>query len=172
MNTVRLYNQSEFESSSTHTFQQSRGQLIAYFVLAYAISWAIEIPIALSVQGVIPIHLPSALYYFASFGPFLAALAVTLVTEGLPGLRELFSGLARWRVDKGYATFILVTPPVLFVIAVLISRILQGAWPDLQLLGEIDYLPHLGIAGVLGMWLLTFGLGEELGWRGFVLPRL
>lgn len=47
-----------------------------------------------------------------------------------------------------------------------------GAWSDLRLLGEVDYLPYLAPLGVLGIWLLTYGLGEETGWRGFALPHL
>ncbi len=143
-----------------------------YFLLAYAFSWAIEIPVALSMQGVISARIPPALYYFASFGPFLAALIVTIAAEGLPGVRRLYAGLAKWRVDRDYAIFTILTPPILFAMAVVASRIMQGSWPDLRLLGDIDYLPRLGILGVLGLWLLTFGLGEETGWRGFALPRL
>jgi len=41
----------------------------------------------------------------------------------------------------------------------------------LRLLGEVSYLPRLGFA-VLPLWLLTFGFDEEIGWRGFALPRL
>jgi len=150
----------------------ARYALLLYFLLAYALSWAIEIPVALSMQGVISARVPPSLYYFASFGPFLAALVVTIVAEGSNGVRRLFAGLVKWRVGRGYAIFAILTPPILFAIAVVVSRLLQGVWPDLSLLGDIDYLPHLGFLGVLGLWLLTFGLGEETGWRGFALPRL
>lgn len=150
----------------------TRHTLLLYFLLAYAISWAIEIPVALSVQGIISARVPPALYYFASFGPFLAALIVTIAAEGSSGMYRLFAGLAKWRVGKGYAIFVILTPPILFALAVVVSRLLQGTWSDLSLLGDIDYLPRLGILGVLGLWLLTFGLGEETGWRGFALPRL
>lgn len=150
----------------------ARHALLLYFLLAYAFSWAIEIPVALSMQGVISTQVPPALYYFASFGPFLAALLVTIIAEGSDGVYRLFVGLAKWRVGRGYVIFAILTPPILFAIAVVFSRLMQGAWPDLSLLGDIDYLPHLGIPGVLGLWLLTFGLGEETGWRGFALPRL
>ena len=30
-----------------------------------------------------------------------------------------------------------------------------------------DYLPYLGFAGALAVWLFSYGLGEEVGWRGF-----
>jgi len=154
------------------TPSQRRRDLIAYFFLTYLISWAIEIPLALSVQGVITIQVPFALHYLASFGPFFAALIVTLAVEGFPGVRKLFGALTKWRVERIYALVALVAPCVLFAAVVIVSRILQGAWPDLGLLGQVDYLPYLGILPALGLWLLTFGLGEETGWRGFALPRL
>lgn len=146
--------------------------MLLYFLLTYLFSWAIEIPIALSVRGVIAAQIPLPVHYLASFGPGLAALVVVLAAEGAVGLRRLFAGLGRWRVRRIYAFFAIVLPPLLFAVAVVASRLMQGAWPDLRLLGDVDYLPGIGVLPALGLWLFTFGLGEELGWRGFALPRL
>jgi membrane protease YdiL (CAAX protease family) len=152
--------------------QIRQSPLLAYFLLAYAISWSFEIPIALSAQGWANIEVPYAIHYLASFGPMLAALAVVALTEGRPGLRRLLGGLRQWRVAPGYWAFSTLGPIALFAIAVLASRIVDGAWPDLRQLGQPDYLPYLGVFGTLALWLVTFGLGEEVGWRGFALPRL
>ena len=151
---------------------QRRRGLVAYFVLTYAISWAIEIPIALSLRGIIPITIPMPIHYLASFGPFCAALIVAAVIEGAPGIRSLFSGLGKWRVGVGYASFAVLVPIALFAVAVVATRLMRGAWPDLGLLADVDYLPGIGIVPALILWLLTFGFGEELGWRGYALPRL
>ena len=156
---------------------QRRRQLVAYFALAYLISWAIEIPLALSYQSVIAARLPFALHYLASFGPLLAAVIVSLTTEGLAGVLRVFRGLipptplgrGDWRV---YLLFAVVAPVVLFALIVAATAVVQGSWPDLRSLGQPDYLPYIGILPSLGLWLLTFGLGEEVGWRGFALPRL
>jgi membrane protease YdiL (CAAX protease family) len=115
---------------------------------------------------------PFSLHYAASFGPFLAAVIVTLATRGLSGVGELLAGLAKWRVGRNYPLFSVVSPIIVFAGIVIATRLIQGAWPDLQLLGQVDILPYLGVVPSLALWLLTFGMGEEVGWRGFALPRL
>jgi membrane protease YdiL (CAAX protease family) len=79
--------------------------------------------------------------------------------------------MTRWRVGWGYASFAILSPVVLFLLAAVVVRVVSGRWPDLRLLGQANYLPYLGW-GVLPLWLVTFGFGEETGWRGFALPRM
>jgi len=150
----------------------NRNSLWLYFVLAYAISWSCMIPVALSAQGLVKWQVPYAFYYLASFGPMLSALLITGKTEGTAGIRRLLGRLLIWRVGSGYLAFTLLAPFALFVLAVILNRLVLGSWPDLSLLGRADYLPYLGPLGVFGVWLLTYGLGEEVGWRGFALPHL
>lgn len=149
-----------------------RSELAAYLALTFALSWALEIPLALSAQGWIRSPAPFWLHYLASFGPLCAAVIVTLVTRGGRGVGRLFRGLSLWRVKPVYAVVAVVAPCAIFALLVLATWVARGAWPDLGALGRPDYLPALGIVPTFLLWTLTFGLGEEIGWRGFALPRL
>ena len=149
-----------------------RNQLMTYFILAYAISWSFEIPLALLKQGMISLFIPMWLHYFVCLGPLTAALIMTFLTEGHSGLRHLLARMFKWRVDIRYYAFFIFIPAGLFIFACLLNRLITGSWPDLRLLGEVDYLPYLTPLGALSLWLLTFGLGEETGWRGYALPHL
>ncbi len=149
-----------------------RHAVIFFFILAYALSWTVEIPLAASAQGWLQVPVPPALHYLAAFGPLFAALIITTATEGRQGVRQLLAGLLKWRVGFGWLLFATLSPIALFAVPAIVGYATRGTWPDLALLGEVDYLPYLGIGGALLLWLLTFGLGEEVGWRGFALPRL
>src|SRR6185503_320318 len=115
--------------------------IIAYFILAYAISWAVELPLAASAQGWLQTPVPEPLHYLASFGPMLSALIVTAATEGSPGIRQLLVGLLKWRVGLGWFLFSTLLPIALFVLAATGGYAANGKLPDLALLGEVDYLP-------------------------------
>lgn len=144
--------------------------LYLFFVLAYALSWAVEIPLALRAQGLVDAHIPFALHYLAAYGPMLAAIVVTGLTEGREGLRELFRRVLKWRLRPAW-WLVAIAPLILYGLVAVTLRAVQGRWPDGAAMGQIDYMPKLGI-GALFFWILTFGLGEETGWRGYALPRL
>ena len=146
--------------------------LVAYFAITYLISWTIWSPIVASARGWVDWNVPYALYYLGSFGPAISAFVLTALTEGGAGIRNLASRILKWRVEFRYYAFAILAPIGLFALAYLLNRVVTGEWSDLRLLGEADYLPYLGPLGVLGLWFLTYGFGEETGWRGFALPHL
>jgi uncharacterized protein len=124
------------------------------------------------VRGVISAKVPMWIHYFASFGPMTAALLLTGLTEGQDGMRDLLRRIFKWRVAGRYYAFAILGPMGLFALAYLLNRIVTGVWPDLSLLGQPDYLPTITPLGTLALWLFTYSLGEETGWRGFALPHL
>jgi membrane protease YdiL (CAAX protease family) len=146
--------------------------LIAFFILAYALSWVIQIPLALSTQGIINVDLPPSLHLLSAYGPLVAAFIVTAFTAGLQGVRDLLARMIHWRVGWRWALFALLSPLALFLLAVLIERLTSGSWSAVEYFGRVVEVPQLSwFAGWLA-WILTFGFGEETGWRGFALPRL
>jgi membrane protease YdiL (CAAX protease family) len=157
---------------SNYTSWIKKHSLTSFFILAYAVTWCIEIPLALSAQRLIIAQVPMTLHYLGAFGPMVAALIVLALTEGRAGIKKLLSRWFKWRVGVRYYVFAILGPISLFTLAVLINRMVTGAWSDLTLLGEADYLPYVGPLGALLVWLLTYGLGEETGWRGYALPHL
>jgi membrane protease YdiL (CAAX protease family) len=57
-------------------------------------------------------------------------------------------------------------------VAALVARVVEGSWPDIRGLGEVNFLRDVGVVGALILWIATFGFGEETGWRGFALAHL
>jgi len=144
--------------------------LRAYFVLAYLISWSIGIPLALTKQGIIPEILPEWTHYLVAYGPMLSALIVTSIGQGLPGLKDLGRRILNWRVCPKW-WLVSFSPLLIGFIAILILNRFAGSEIGLSDLGSVNYLPPLGV-GALLLWFFTFGLGEEIGWRGYALPHL
>lgn len=144
--------------------------LVAYLILAYAISWSIAVPLALGNQGIIPAILPSWTHYLVAYGPMLSALIVTGIGQGKSGLKDLIRRMFMWRVCPKW-WLVAFSPLIIGLAVIFLLNRLAGSQIDLSDLGMVNYLPPLGV-GVLLLWILTFGLGEETGWRGYALPRL
>lgn len=150
-----------------------RHPVAAYYVLAYLCSWAITIPLALQAQGILAMRVPFALHYLSGLGPAVAALATTrLLRGGRPAERQRPAPNRMERVREW--RWLLVGglgPLILFAVAQLAGLVSGQPVPAWRALGQVNFLPDLGL-WAWTLWLIANGWGEELGWRGFALPRL
>jgi CAAX protease family protein len=146
--------------------------LLAYFVLAFAISWG-GILLVMSPGGILGARVVSEglmpLVYLATLlGPSVAGIVMIGVVDGRAGLHELWFRLRRWRVGiRWYAVALLTAPLLISAILYVLSPTSPGFLPAIATTDDKDSLLLVGI--VMG---LVVGFFEELGWTGFAVPRL
>jgi len=149
-----------------------RRPLVAFFVIAYAVSWGLWLPLVASVQGWWRVDVPGWWHYTGAAGPVTAAMIFSSVAGGTRGVRGLLNQYSPRRAPLGWLAFVVVSVLAAAGVGVVLTRIVDGAWPSSSSLWRTDNLPDLGLPLTLAAHVLTFGLGEETGWRGFALPRL
>jgi membrane protease YdiL (CAAX protease family) len=134
----------------------SRHELVTFFLLAFLLSWY---PWFLALaQG--RASGPNPL------GPLVAALIVTGLVEGWPGIRALLGRIVQIRIGLRWYAVVFGLPVALCAVALAI----------MAALGQVTALPNTAAWRELPdrfLFIFLFiGLGEEPGWRGFALPRL
>jgi membrane protease YdiL (CAAX protease family) len=141
-----------------------RHPLVTLFMLAYGLTWAIQIPRAAGL-------LESDVWKAVTWAPAIAALFTAALTGGRPAVRELGERLVRWRVGWQWYVVVLLGPAAFSLSVAVLYALLGGSWPAAipPALSE-EALVMLPI--FLVILALTDGLGEEPAWRGFALPRL
>jgi len=144
--------------------------VVVFFLIAYAFSWTISGLLIADYQGALSV--PGALHYVSAFGPMVAAIVVTALISGRPGLLDLWR--RGMRADVGWRWWLIGvgTPAALGVAAIVVFWLSNGVLPDLALFGEVDYLGAIGALAALVLWIATYGFGEEVGWRGFAFHRM
>jgi len=145
-----------------------RHPIITFFVLAYALAWIIESPLILLRDSVTAGDPPGLfLVMLASNVPSLLAIVLTAVVLGRGALRKLLGRLLIWRVNPLWYVGVVLGPVALTGGTVALNSLLGR--PALSL--SIPSL--LGLVIMLAFMIFPgSALGEELGWRGYVLPRL
>jgi membrane protease YdiL (CAAX protease family) len=142
-----------------------------FYVLAFVISWG-GILLVVGRTG-IPGRpddflkmLPPLLVAMLA-GPTISGIVMTALVSGSSGLRELFSGLLKWRVPaRWWAVALLTAPLVMIVIPALIAILEPGFLPAIFTAQDKVSLMAMGIGAGISTLL------EEIGWTGFAIPRL
>lgn len=148
-----------------------RHSLVIGIILMFLLTW----PIDLANSGIVPIQFPFIVYLFLGWGFIFASVIMTGLTLGKDGVVALLKRYVQWRVGWQWYLAAFLLAPSLIVLAVYINAALVGVPPDFS-----TVMAHkiFGGAAYLPLFILPFFLvdlisnGEEIGWRGYVLPRL
>lgn len=144
-------------------------QVLRFGLLAIGLSWSAWLPLAATSRGWADIHASGYLHFVGGLGPALAGIAMTATHEGRRGLRTLWQRVTtapgRWLL------FAILAPASAYVVAIGVASA-SGARVETRLTGTSGEFSSMPVAAYWVANLVFYGFGEEIGWRGFALPRL
>lgn len=149
----------------------TRHSLVIGILLMFLFTW----PIDLANSGVLAVQVPFAVAILVGYGFVAASLIMTGLTLGKAGVIALLKRFLIWRVNWKWYLVALALYPTLFLSAVALNSVLTQTPIDFttvvayRIFGAGAYLPLFVVPYFLFDALAN---GEEMGWRGYVLPRL
>ncbi len=111
------------------------------------------------------------LHLIGALGPMVAAIIMSVVSDGNEGLREILQSSTRWRVPLKWYGLAVLVPFAFLGFAILTNPIFKYQIPPFGDLLKTDEFGSLG----LPYWVASivfYGFGEEVGLRGYALPKL
>jgi len=144
--------------------------LLTFFSLTYVATWICWTAASAISRGSAPAApafaaLAGAMFLLGTFAPALVALALTERAEGRAATRVLLGQMFHWRMRVRWYVFAIGFIPVIKLLLALVHRVATGAWPRFG--HEAWYV--MAAAIIVSTWAQA---GEEIGWRGYALPRL
>jgi membrane protease YdiL (CAAX protease family) len=106
------------------------------------------------------------LFFAGVYGPTVSAVVTTFFFDGVSGITELLKKLVHWKVPLLNYLFVVFLPIIFVLIGIGVYKLFIGD------IGNFDKMGFLSIPVTLWAGLYAGPLGEELGWRGFLLPDL
>ena len=139
------------------------GDLLKFFLLTFAVTWTCFITVAVAIPAEKP--LGYALVLMGAFAPSYVAVSLTAWRERQQGVRAILRHVIQWQVAMRWYLFAIFYIVGIKLTVAVIVRASTGGWPRF---GTTPwYVIPLAIA-----FSTPFQAGEEIGWRGYALPRL
>ncbi len=151
----------------------------------YAIVWDVQEKLGISNINVLSLARMSfedpaiLLSFFYAGAPTIAAIIIVFLIARRAGLRELFSRFKPWREGVSAAEGLRAYGSLTSVFLAFCLYFVLMSWAYGGEAGWEEIRPRIGssiwifsLYFLIGAFLREGGLLEELGWRGFALPRL
>jgi uncharacterized protein len=138
-----------------------------FFTIAFGVPWAGWTAANVLANRQHPSSLLLLLFYTGDFCT-VAGFVACFVDRGWPGIRDLCQRFIRWRVPGIWWIYAGLLPFAWLGVAVLVWGLTHGG------IGRVHPLQVFALFAPLS-FLRAFStgpLGEESGWRGFLLPKL
>ena len=103
-------------------------------------------------------------FALGTFGPLIAGIIATRMDAGREGLTALWRQITHWRVSGRWYLYAILIAISLTAVPVLVFGLVGGF--------AVSALTIPFVLFILLAQVFTSGLGEEPGWRGFLLPKL
>lgn len=132
-------------------------------------------PIDLANAGILPFHVPEMVAVFVGYGFVIASLLMTGLTLGRDGVIALLRRYLMWRVDwKWYLTAFLLIPTIALLGITLNAAITRTPVDFSTVIARQIFGPSVNLLLIFFPFLLFDAIanGEEIAWRGYVLPRV
>jgi membrane protease YdiL (CAAX protease family) len=140
----------------------TRRQIVTYFVLTFAVSWAAAlVVVAPRLLRGLPIPDLTGILMFPAMllGPSVVGLFMTWWFDGRAGVRDLFRRMVRVPAFSAWFAALLIPPIVVLSLLLVLKTIVSPV-----------YAPNHFLAGVV--FGVPAGILEEIGWTGFAYPRM
>ena len=152
-------------ASMTRSDDDAARSVAVFFGLTFLLAWTLWLAAA-SIPADAAGVARGLLFLPGTFAPAMVALALTARRDdGGAALRALVDRLFLWRVPVRWYVFAAGYTIAIKLTAAAAHRVVEGAWPAF---GDVPVV--LMLAAVLVS--TPFQAGEEIGWRGYALPRL
>jgi len=147
-------------------------QTRVFLISSYLFSWLVWLPLVLNSQFGLVLPVLKYQHFLGAFGPCFGAFFTSLTAGSAPGeFKDFVQRTFNIRVRLWYYLFAVGSPFLFFAIAVLAVYPLQGSI-DVSQFGLTDKIDSSSFLFVWLFWILTYGFGEQVGWRGYLLPTI
>lgn len=145
-------------------------------LLIFGCTWAIDFTLAAQARGWLPPLLPEWLAIFTGYGFIIAALIATALTEGRGGVRRLLRRYLIWRVHPFWYAVALLGPAIVAAAAIFLAAAAGAPLPDFS---QPFVRRVIGVDATVSLFVVALGWmlfeivtnGEEIAWRGYLLPK-